>query len=242
LTGYVGGNDALVGVGSAWSDFLINGVSVAKTSNSFIKGQRVKMKFVSSSPFTDNVTIFSNYLIKEMTKGIIYKVTCYLGGQIVAQYDFENPKTVVGSSVLPNPVNLIPSFEDARWSLHANAKVLGKDFLHLDATTGQQDSTIILPVQPNTNYQLLGNLSNGSYLGGKLDNVNFQWATISAPTQPFKTASNQTSVTIYLRSTVAGSFDFLKPQLYQLSGLEGTLSGTPQPQTKQSKRSLYAKR
>jgi hypothetical protein len=231
---------------STWNVF-INNNQISSLSSTI--GQRTKVKFVSKSgAFTDDVTIFANYVGGFKTKGTLYKVTCYLNGNIVAQYDFENMRNIVGNQVIPNAVNLIPSFEDARWSIHANAKVLGRDVLHLDATGINQATRIEIPVLPNKQYKfditsnelMRVGKSDGTTSGGYLGSISGSNKT----TTTFTTDSSTTSVIISLQngSVPTGSFDFVRPQLYQLTGQEGTLNGAPQQQNKHAKRRLYAKR
>jgi hypothetical protein len=234
------------GIGTDWT-VTLNG-SLITLISSIPSNQRVKIKSVARTVFTDDVTIFANTLGNFRTKGILYKVTCYLNGNIVAQYDFENMRNIVGNQVIPNAQNLIPSFEDARWSIHANAKVLGRDVLHLDATGINQATRIEIPVLPNKQYKfditsnelMRVGKSDGTTSGGYLGSISGSNKT----TTTFTTDSSTTSVIISLQngSVSTGSFDFVRPQLYQLTGQEGTLNGSPQQQNKHAKRRLYAKR
>jgi hypothetical protein len=143
-----------------------------------------------------------------------------------------------------NPLNLIPSFEDTRWSIHANAKVLGRDVLHLDATGVGQQSTIDLDILPNVSYLFKVQLSGLNPYVQVLDANGVQiGSNIYGLSSTFTSASNAKKLRVvsgYAGS--AGSFDFIRPQLYQLSGKEGTLNGTPTQLNKHAKRRLYAKR
>jgi hypothetical protein len=148
-----------------------------------------------------------------------------------------------------NPLNLIPSFEDARWTIHANAKVLGRDVLHLDATATSQVSEIYIPCLPNTNYKFsLGGYTGNYSVSSRDINKNiiggFHGSESIAPsgTVNFTSASNAVYLRIAHGNSSAGSFDFIRPQLYQLSGKEGTLNGSPIQLNKHAKRRLYAKR
>jgi hypothetical protein len=246
VDGRTGSNNQLwLGGNSGFSQLLVDGADKFLNSASIPKGQRTKIKVISNS-FTDNVNIFSNYQgLGSFLKGILYKVTFYLNNAIVAQYDFENPRNLVGSQIIPNAQNLIPSFEDARWSIHANAKVLGKDVLHLDATANAQHSTVNFPVKPNAQHYLT--IQSNAFTFYEVRDVNntiiLSSYNISNPVT-FTTPSNATTITTGCSnfSKGAGSFDFIKPQLYQLSGKEGTINGGPQPQRKAAKRRLYRKR
>jgi hypothetical protein len=211
-------------------------------------GVRRKSKF-SFTQRTVQPKVFSNYASSpgNLMKGILYKVTCYLAGAIVAQYDFEKPGNVVGDKVLQNAVNLIPSFEDARWSLHANTQVLGKDVLRLNATSGVQGSFVDVPVSAGTNY-LLRILTTGVARGliGWLDSSNaiISYSTIDRGSGITITPpSNIVKARVFLDNNgTTGSFDFIRPQLYQLDCKEGTLFGKPVQLLKVPKRQLYAKR
>jgi hypothetical protein len=218
-----------------------NGVSKQNLGNMTLTTEtRTKIKANFNQSFTDNVNIFSRYTNVEFLKGILYKVTCYLAGNIVAQYDFENNQNLVGSSMIPNAQNLIPSFEDGGWNIHPNAKVLGKDVLHLDASADNQPSTIFINVLPNTNYIIACNHNAKISVYGNQSNT-YPLVSSSVQQATFNSGVN-TSLNIALRNTGlgAGSFDFIKPQLYQLSGKEGTIYGSPTQQNKGSKRSKYS--
>jgi hypothetical protein len=236
--------------GSSVSKILLNGADTNINDFTTIpKNQRVKLKFISSTSFTDDVTIFQifdkNAFPNRETKGIIYKVTCYLAGQVVAQYDFTNPANIVGDKVIPNAKNLIPSFEDSRWSLHANAKVLGKDVLRLDATGSWQFSEVALNVTPNMKHKITLNVPTGA--NGYIEvfvNSSGSWVSAwsSYNTTGFEFTPTTNQIRFRVGSNQSGSFDFIKPQLYQLDGKEGTIVGSPIPLNKRAKRSLYAKR
>jgi hypothetical protein len=233
--------------GSGWSNLFVDGVNKPnKLWSDIPNGQRTKVKLVSASPFSDDVTIFSNNGGSSAynTKGTVYKITCYLGNQIVAQYDFENPSNIVGASVLQNGINLIPNFEDVRWSLHANTQVLGKHLLRLNAS-GANISLIDIPVSANTSYlegivvsDQVNCIIKLSYL--KLDKslISDLWQKTGVIVTPANTAF----IRYQLYNNISGSFDFSKPQLYQLTGNEGTISGAPRYGYKPSRRTQYAKR
>jgi hypothetical protein len=235
--------DARIGLG--------NGYVNADSSQSFgadwlsvygrVKGQRTKVMAIAKSVFTDNVNIFSSSSNIEFTKGFLYSVTCYLNGNIVAQYDFENPSTISGNSVLQNPKNFLPNYNDKRWSLHANAQLLGIDYLRLVATGGVQDSLIELPLNPNSNY-LYNRLGSGGTLwvkhkdnSGNLINGGGGSSTAITITVPYNAVLTQLIVG---NGGAVGTFDFIKPHLYQLSTFDGTLNGAPKLLTKQSLRTL----
>jgi hypothetical protein len=212
----------------------------------YVRGQRTVLKAVCDKTFTDDVTIFGfNNRTQEFTKATLYKVTCYLAGQVVAQYDFTNPANIVGDKVIPNAKNLIPSFEDSRWSLHANAKVLGKDVLRLDATGSWQFSEVALNVTPNMKHKITLNVPTGA--NGYIEvfvNSSGSWVSAwsSYNTTGFEFTPTTNQIRFRVGSNQSGSFDFIKPQLYQLDGKEGTIVGSPIPLNKRAKRSLYAKR
>jgi hypothetical protein len=250
--------DARTGLGGALNGSLntdfknafrlwIDGVEQPTDPITIPRNKRIKIKVLSPNIFTDDVTIFTHYnRLSNFLKGTLYKVTCYLNGGIIAQYDFENPRNIVGNQVIPNAQNLIPSFEDSRWSIHPNAKVLGKDVLHLDATAVSQGSRIKVPVIPNTQYKFVINCPNGTRMRiGKDDGTtNGAWLNETNTINTFTAPSDCQQIIVTLENNVAasGSFDFIRPQLYQLTGQEGTINGSPVPQLRHAKRRLYSKR
>lgn len=208
------------------------------------KGQRTKIKAIATSAFTDDVTIFTRYQgdTNYRLKGIIYKVTCYLGSTVVAQYDFENPKNIIGNTVLQNANNLIPDFENSRWQKHANTTAKGKNVLLLNATSSGQRSNIVdIPVTPLKTYKYIMNGTgrmriarndNDSHLANSWDTPN---GTVTIP-------SDCSAIRIGLdNNTTIGTFDFVKPQLYELDGKQATITGAPIQLNKSSKEILYVK-
>lgn len=161
-------------------------------------------------------------------------------------YDFENAKTIVGNTVIPNAQNLIPSFEDARWNIHANAKVLGKDVLHLDAVGAWQSTYVDIPFS-NQNYYFTWS-GKGFVIVRFLDSTKTQVNLVNMPSSTGAFVSKATApvgtsyIRVELNNDIAGSYDFIRPQLYKLSGQEGTINGAPIPLNKPSKRSKYALR
>jgi hypothetical protein len=239
-TGLVNGYaTALLGIGSGWNTFKINGVDTAKSWSNIPKGTRTKVYLQATGSFTDDVGIFGGSGSR-YGKGTLYKVTCYLNDQVVAQYDFENPSNVVGNTVLPKINNIIPSFEDPRWNIHANAQVLGKDLLRLNATGLNQFSYCSIDVIPNTNYLINANTNGRFALFDDNGIVNIStWKAV--PT--IFNVGNQTKARFYFwNHNGVGLYDFIKPQLYQVDGTQGTINGTPVQLNKQTKRTLYAKR
>jgi hypothetical protein len=238
-------------LGAGFSNMLVDGVPKTLWTD-IPKGQRTKVKVISNSAFTDDVLIFNRYTLEQTwrLKGTLYKVTCYLAGSIVATYDFENTQSQVGTTVLDLPfTNLIPSFDDARWSLHANTQVLGKDYLRLNATGTGQNSYFKIPFVTGVKYmfdckfgfdsnhrmQLYALNADGS-LGTTLLSFN-------QPVLPYIwTADRTETLGVVVRSNGAGTFDFVQPKLFQLDGKEGTLNGSPTPRLKRAKRILYNKR
>jgi hypothetical protein len=225
-----------------WSQVLLNGIVQISNSTTFPRNQRIKIKSIATTPFADDLTIFANNGGTSRMKGTLYKVTCYLGGQIVAQYDFENPSNIVGTNVLQKGVNLIPNFDDTRWNLHANAQVLGRNMLRLNATGANQVSTFDVDVTPNTNY--LGVSQQGRFAVTNMAGSIITGASYNNIGVKTFNSGNNTKLRLYLssESATSGTFDFIKPQLYALSGNEGTLNGTPIQSNKRNKRLMYAKR
>jgi hypothetical protein len=175
--------------------------------------------------------------------GVLHKITGYLNGQVVAQYDFENASNIVGNTVFQSGNNLIPNFEDTRWNLHANTQVLGKHLLRLNATAGNQVSSVTLSVSKNTNYLITCNLNLGR-IGVYGSDNSYLFTQTSIVPKTFNTG-NYDTIMIRLdnsSSNATGTFEFSKPQLYALIGTEGTLYGTPTSARKQSRRTQYAKR
>jgi hypothetical protein len=237
--------------GRTGSDFWVSGSGLSKGTNvlestPFINNQRQKIVVKAKTAFTDDVIVFANNVGTLRMKGTLYKVTCYLNGNVVAHYDFENPQNIVGDKVLERAKNLIPSFEDARWQLHANADVLGKDVLRLEVSAGWQQSNIVIPVTNGKNYFLIadsgptyfykGNLT--AVYGGEVNTLGFNNKSRTVNVDE----SYNGFINIRLQSSTTGTFDFIKPALYELTGREAVLMGKPTPLRKASKRSLYSKR
>jgi hypothetical protein len=232
-----------------WSSLKVNGQAITNPSTQVPKNQRIKLLFGSNSSFTDDVSIFNfngTGLPADKTKGTLYKVTCYLNGNIVATYDFENAANQVGTTMMDGQAfNLIPSFDDSRWSLHANTQVLGKDYLRLNATATNQESVFTVPVSPNTKYLVTANTNAFFHVREFKDTtslVNY-WDKTSDFT--FTTNSQTNKLQIYMTngaSKPTGTFDFIQPKLFVLDGKEGTLNGSPTRLNKASKRSLIPKR
>jgi hypothetical protein len=396
--------DARDGLSNHWAYLtttnLAFGVEGFTPSGSFVKGERTKVKLSKNTPFTDDLTLFANKSGAEKLKGILYGIKCYLNGAIVAEYDFTNPETIVGTTLLPDKytvpkknllpkltsglwsnsgnkytvysdnivagnftagtqnhfsvfadvvagktytasgvldtsksrlrvgkgsdssiiggtvgdglpymtftvpagetrvvfqvdnnyngsliggemifadlqleegsvvtkyepytplvkegaVNLIPDFEDKAWSFHSNFKVLGKDYARLDATGVYQLSRITLGIDPNKTYLFGCGLGVGSRVDYTLFDENNNVvksltilrynASSSNVFIPVPLVTNAKTIEFQIKNTseTTGTFDFIKPQLYQLDGKEGTITGSPVPQLKRSKRVLYAKR
>jgi hypothetical protein len=238
------------GIGTGLSKVFIDGVETASRSfNTLPKNTRTKIKF-NANQFTDDVTIFATSGGSWQLKGILYGVKCYLNGQVVASYDFTNPNNIVGDKILNGTAkNLIPGFEDSLWNLHSNFKVLGKDVGRLDASANSSVSYLFLPVLPNKQYLLnvfgTGKVwiahydENMNYLGLIQGVRDIQGMLNVIYTMAANTKFIQFQLTNY---TTLGTFDFIKPQLYQLDGKEGTLFGSPSQLLKPAKRVLYARR
>jgi hypothetical protein len=169
----------------------------------------------------------------------------------VLDYNFEKPSNIVGSTVLQNAQNLIPSFEDTRWRFDLNYySVMGKNALTSKVPSAFAQTSIVLDVKGGQSYLMAISYltKNARYLwetydvNGNVINslaVALQDSTLS---RIVSFGQNVTSVKIMFDNVVSGSFDFIKPQLYQLDGKEATISGTPTALLKQSRRSQYAKR
>jgi hypothetical protein len=82
------------GIGGGWSQLLLN--DSPSTLSSVPLNQRVKLKTIAISSFTDDVTILANSASSAQSKAVLYKVTCYLNNQIIAQYDFEKSYNTTG--------------------------------------------------------------------------------------------------------------------------------------------------
>lgn len=229
---------------SFWESLEVNGVEVSNIS----KNERVKIIAKASSSFTDDVNVFASYIGSLRTKGILYGIKCYLAGQVVAEYDFTNPNNIVGDKLIQKAKNLIPSFDSGNWSLHSNFKVFGPNVGRLDATAGYQYSYIEFLVKANVNYFFgtQAKTSNARVVLGWKDSggsvIRYDYAS-SVLTNTVKSPSNAVSALFQLdNGATTGSFDFIKPQLYELTGKEATLYGAPTPQLQAPKRLLYAKR
>lgn len=225
---------------------------IFKSTNSLSQvtyNKRTKVKLIFPSPFTDDVTVGARFNGQFPFRGILYGVKCFLNGQVIASYGFTNPHNIVGDKILNGSAkNLIPSFEDRRWSLHANFKVLGKDLGRLDATGTTQQSHIAVDVEHGASYLvkcITGVDANYRVRVRETDgsgNILATLTTNSLNTYTFMVPQNVSVVNYSLLSAGIGSFDFVKPQLYKLDGKEGTLFGNPITLFKQAKRLLYNKR
>jgi hypothetical protein len=179
--------------------------------------------------------------------GVLYNFSLLDGiGLPLLKYDFENPSNIVGSTVLQGANNLIPNFDDARWSLHANTQVLGKHLLRLNAQTSSTDTFINIPVKNgaykfsiNTNglFRVYKGFITNTFSSYVVVNDNGTLGNLFTVDDSFNGY-----ITLRLTSGAIGTFDFSKIQLYALSGAEGTINGTPTSARKQSRRTQYAKR
>lgn len=215
------------------------------TIEGFAKNERTKIKASRLTPFTDDVTIFAGSTGADKTMGTLYKVTCYLNGGIVAQYDFENPSTLVGDKVVESPKNLIPSFEDSRWNLHADFKVLGERVGQLETGSLSTTTIVHIPVTEGKTYQFLMEQTSGLWrvYKGIWDGASSGLRSGEMNATPFQVDSSFGGfITVRLTNINIGNYDFINPQLYELTGNEGTVIGKPSPLVKKSKRTLYAKR
>jgi len=237
--------DARGGIAGAYVRInTANGLDIASVTG-MKTGERTKIFITANSSFTDDVNIFSRYTGAEKLKGILYSVKCYLNGQVVASYDFTNPNNIVGDKILNGTAkNLIPSFEDSKWSLHSNFKVLGKDVGRLDASGINQITDILIDVIPNK--QHLVNIETSGLIRIYNGQTSGDTTLVSANNVPLKNSFTPTVSKILVRffngGTATGSFDFIKPQLYQLDGKEGTIYGSPSQLNKPARRVLYARR
>jgi hypothetical protein len=178
--------------------------------------------------------------------GIYYSFVLKKNGTTLLNYDFTNPSNIVGSTVLQGANNLIPNFDDARWSLHANTQVLGKHLLRLNAQTSSTDTFINIPVKNgaykfsiNTNglFRVYKGFITNTFSSYVVVNDNGTLGNLFTVDDSFNGY-----ITLRLTSGAIGTFDFSKIQLYALSGAEGTINGTPTSARKQSRRTQYAKR
>jgi hypothetical protein len=244
--GYFNHND---NVGSGWNSLTVDGVvKPSKRWTDIPKGQRTKIKLQSISSFNDDVMIFARFQMLTgnlfQLKGTIYKVICFLNGQVVAEYDFTNPNNIVGDKVLQKAKNLIPSFDSGQWSLHPNFKVLGKDVGRLDSTGLAQDSFCSFPVISGKTYYY--NVSANGLVRIQKTSLHFFNGANQIASGNIGTFTADDSfngfATIRMTCSVVGSFDFISPQLYELTGKEGTIYGNPVSELKAPKRVLFAKR
>jgi hypothetical protein len=198
--------------------------------------------FISSSAYTTGV-------FTSTAPSNAYYAKFYAGttdSNAVAQTQFELGSTATPYepfTLLPttNPLNLIPSFEDARWSIHANAKVLGRDYVQHIASAGLERNNIFIDVLPNTNYLFTVNtIGDIAVYDSTVTTAIIAYGGASR-TVSFNSGNN-TKVNLNIRSKASGTYEIIRPQLYQLSGKEGTLSGSPTQLNKHAKRRLYAKR
>jgi hypothetical protein len=230
---------------SSFANTKLNGVDINLTSaNRLPKNRRMLVRVSNGAPFTDDVTVFATGSIKNLTKGILYGVKCFLNGQVVAEYDFTNPNTIVGDKVLQKARNLIPDFDDPRWSFVSPLKVLGKNIARLESSGSGHYAIISFPTKPNTTYLMTHEITIDTsqnfyiYFNGVFSGA----LTTGNKIRTIKSNHDTTQIDIRLGCASAGLFDFIRPQLYELDGKEGTLYGNPVSELKAPKRVLYAKR
>jgi hypothetical protein len=123
---------------------------------------------------------------------------------------------------------------------------LGKDVLHLDATGGFQESRILLNVTPNVPHVLRigsSNIGREYFLLLKSDNnTRYKEDYIKNIQNGYQFTPTENQVWLRLSNDAIGSFDFIRPALYMLTGQEGSINGSPIILNKHAKRRLYAKR
>lgn len=201
----------------------------------------------SSRVMPNHSDTFSNVVIganEDKTKynldAVFYSIKYLENGEVMAEYDFTNPNNIVGDKIIQNAENLISSFEDERWSLHSDFRVLGKDVGRLEATA-IQTSDLILKLKPDTEYfaEIKG---NGLMLARESVTETTLFSSLSDNSISFRTNGSTEDVYIRLYSNKTGSFDFIKPKLYEVSSLSGTIAGKPIQKLKAPKRKLFAKR
>jgi hypothetical protein len=210
---------------------IVDGVNVTASSSQIFN--------FDSSPIRIGKSLDSYW---SAFNGTVYRATIKDGnGNVLMGYDFTNPRTVTGTTVLTNGnTNLLPSFDSGQWAIHANAKVLGKDVLHLDATGLYQSSRVNIPFSGNTKLLALNTVSaniweydaSGTQIKGTAIG-----SGSSITTQP-----TTVKIQLELTNTSTGSFDFIRPQLYLLNGTEGTINGSPKVLQPHTKRRLFSKR
>lgn len=241
------------------SNIYLNGVLMAtysrtitlkQSTNNLYIGRYSSTNYASPNGAIKYVKIYDRSLSPSEVNSV-YDGSPIIDG-LVRSIDFTNTNNIIGNMVAPNAHNLIPKFEDNGWSLHQNAKVLGKDVLHLDATTGNQDSFISIPCLPNTTY--IYTMSEFVKLGSRMrigiNDGNGAFGTYICESNSsslygsFTTNATTTSLTISLINDIATAqpYDFISPQLYQLNGQEGTIHGTPIQLNAYAARKLYSKR
>jgi hypothetical protein len=171
--------------------------------------------------------------------GIFKYVRVWSNNVLTMDYDFTNTRNIVGSTFIPNSVNMIPSFEDSRWTIHPNASLLGGDMLHHVATGGWELNRFILNLPAGSTYLVnsaLGQISIDSY-----DATNTKTVIKSAGTTPytFIVPTGSQRIEYICSQGTAGTYDYSRPQLYLLNGNEGTIYGSPAQSEKPPLRLLY---
>lgn len=197
--------------------------------------QKINLRLTKST-FAESVKVFSSGV-----KGILYRVTTYLNGVVQQDYDFTKPIDNGVVYIGEQPQNLLPSFDSGLWNLHSNARVLGRDVLELRASGTAQWSNVLIPVSPNTNYQLTCE-KNGRFAvrgGETLDWISpFVFANILT----FNSGNNQTLDIRLDNGTSTGAFTFQTPRLIKIPNAQASVIGGATPQVKRAKRQLFAKR
>lgn len=206
----------------------------------YVEGELVKEQLVNEpmdTTYSETGSLIGKYAGGYPFQGVIHSIKF----NDVFNYDFTNPTQFVGDKFIPNAKNLIPSFEDERWNIHANARVYGENVLRLDTTVKYSNSYIDLYLEPNVNYSSLVN--EPSYLrvyDGHI--VDAGKSLLNGVTGVFTPTQSKVRFLLTNGNTSAGVFDFIKPQLYKLTGNEATITGAPASQLKSAKRVLYARR
>jgi len=178
--------------------------------------------------------------------GIVFNAKLTLDSTEVFNYDFTNPSSIVVDKVLQNPVNLIPSYEDSRWVFNANARIYGKDVLRHENISSWIKSYFPIELQEGKQYILIcpdmGTIKKCWVRSDSIEGSTQGIIAVNTSSIIFTVQAGKKQCYLGLEESTSGTYEFIRPQLYQLDGKEGTIYGTPNRIYKARKRSLYNKR
>jgi hypothetical protein len=134
-----------------------------------------------------------------------------------AAFDTFAEASLMGTQAGLELPNLIPSFNDSRWTKHANAVVSGDSkTLTLNATAAWQNSYVEIPILPNNRYEVMWEEThsvNSSVLqiDEKYNNITIKSAStqvLNGTSSTFTVGPNTNKIRVYISSNAIGAFSF----------------------------------